>query len=285
MANPQEGAELAGSAAQATHATPAAVRCTGVDLTYGGRNGAVQALTGIDLVIPAGQFVCIVGPSGCGKSSLLGLIAGLRECSGGRVEALGAPVTGPVTNLGMVFQKDLLLPWRSALANVMLQAEMRDLDLPAVEKHARHLLSVVGLAGFEDKLPHELSGGMRQRAAVVRALVHNPPLLLMDEPFAAVDALTRDTLNMDLLALWAEHRPTVVLVTHSIDEAVFLGDRVLVMSNRPGRLLADLAIDLPRPRAIALKDAPEFRTHTRRIRALLDSTASDAVRATTGRTA
>ena len=259
----------------AEQAAPA-VRCAGVDLTYGGRNGAVQALAGIDLEIPAGQFVCIVGPSGCGKSSLLGLIAGLRACSGGHVETLGTRVAAPVTDLGMVFQKDLLLPWRSTLANVMLQAEMRDLDRAATEANARHLLALVGLAGFEDKLPHELSGGMRQRAAVVRALVHNPPLLLMDEPFAAVDALTRDTLNMDLLALWAEHRPTVVLVTHSIDEAVFLGDRVLVMSNRPGRLLADIAIELERPRGIALKDAPEFRAHTRQIRVLLDSTAAAA---------
>jgi NitT/TauT family transport system ATP-binding protein len=251
-----------------------AVRCRGVFLTYGGRSGQVQALDNISIDIPAGQFLCIVGPSGCGKSSLLGLIAGLRECSAGQVETLGVTVREPVTDLGMVFQKDLLLPWRTSLQNVMLQGEMRDLPAAATEANARHLLALVGLEGFEDKLPHELSGGMRQRCAVVRALVHNPPLLLMDEPFAAVDALTRDQLNMDLLSLWSEHRPTVILVTHSIDEAVYLGDRVMVMSNRPGRILADIPIELPRPRDLELKDAPEFRKYTRQIRALLDSVAA-----------
>ena len=247
-----------------------AVRCDKVQLTYGGRRGSVQALDDITLDIPAGQFLCIVGPSGCGKSSLLGLIAGLRQASSGRIEALGKEVHEPVTDLGMVFQKDLLLPWRTTIDNVMLQAEMRELPRATFEASARRLLALVGLEGFEDKLPHELSGGMRQRCAVVRALVHNPPLLLMDEPFAAVDALTRDQLNLDLLALWAEHHPTVILVTHSIDEAVFLGDRVMVMSNRPGKILADIAIDLKRPRSLELKDAPEFRTYTRAIRALLN---------------
>jgi len=253
----------------AAAAPSASIRCRGVCLTYGGRRGAVETLRQLDLEIPQGQFVCLVGPSGCGKSSLLGLVAGLRAASSGVIEALGRPVQEPVVDLGFVFQKDLLLPWRSTLENVMLQAEVRGLTREPFARRARDLLAMVGLSGFEDRLPHELSGGMRQRCAIVRALVHNPPLLLMDEPFASVDALTRDQLNLDLLALWAESHPTVLFVTHGIDEAVFLSDRVLVMSNRPGQIVADLAIDLPRPRHPDMKDAPEFRAHAREIRHLL----------------
>ena len=255
----------------------ASIRCRGVSLTYGGRRGSVETLRQLDLEVPQGQFLCLVGPSGCGKSSLLGLLAGLRAASAGTVEVLGRRVREPVVDLGLVFQKDLLLPWRTALDNVMLQAEVRDLPREPFRARARELLGMVGLGGFEDRLPHELSGGMRQRCAIVRALVHNPPLLLMDEPFASVDALTRDQLNQDLLALWAERRPTVLFVTHGIDEAVFLGDRVLVMSARPGQIVADIAIDLPRPRVADLKDAPEFRTHTREIRHLLGGAASEGV--------
>lgn len=253
----------------------ASIRCRGVGLTYGGRRGAVETLRQLDLDVPQGQFLCLVGPSGCGKSSLLGLVAGLRGASAGAIEVLGRAVTGPVVDLGLVFQKDLLLPWRTTMENVMLQAEVRNLPREPFRARARELLAMVGLDGFEDRLPHELSGGMRQRCAIVRALVHNPPLLLMDEPFASVDALTRDQLNQDLLALWAERRPTVLFVTHGIDEAVFLGDRVLVMSARPGRLVADITIDLPRPRSPDLKDAPEFRAYAREIRHLLGGGASE----------
>lgn len=252
------------------------IRCRDVGLTYGGRRGSVETLRGLSIDVPQGQFVCLVGPSGCGKSSLLGLIAGLRTVSAGTIEALGRPVREPVVDLGLVFQKDLLLPWRTTLENVMLQAEVRELPRDPLRARAQELLAMVGLGGFEDRLPHELSGGMRQRCAIVRALVHNPPLLLMDEPFASVDALTRDQLNLDLLALWAERRPTVLFVTHGIDEAVFLGDRVLVMSNRPGQIIADIAIDLPRPRHPDMKDAPEFRAHAREIRHLLGSMAEGA---------
>lgn len=248
-----------------------AVRCKGVHLTYGGRRGSVKTLNNISIDIPAGQFLCIVGPSGCGKSSLLGLVAGLREASAGSIEVLGKTVTKPVTELGMVFQKDLLLPWRSAIDNVLLQAEIRGLPREAMRRRAIELLSMVGLAGFEDRFPHELSGGMRQRCAIVRGLLHNPSLLLMDEPFASVDALTRDQLNLDLLSLWSERRPTVIFITHGIDEAVFLADRILVMSNRPGEIVEDIEVTLDRPRETDFKDTPEFRQYTKHIRHVLET--------------
>jgi NitT/TauT family transport system ATP-binding protein len=247
------------------------VRCEGVSLTYGGRRGAVETLRAISTAIPKGQFFCIVGPSGCGKSSLLGLIAGLRKPSSGLLEVMGHQVKDPVTDIGMVFQKDLLLPWRSAIDNVLIQAEIRGIPHQPMRRRAYDLLALVGLKGFEDRLPHELSGGMRQRVSIVRALVHEPSLLLMDEPFAAVDALTRDQLHVDLLALWTERRPTVVFVTHGIDEAVFLSDRVVIMSRRPGHLIADIPISLERPRRGDIKDAPEFRDYTRTIRSLLEN--------------
>lgn len=257
-------------AVETTAAQPA-VRCKGVHLTYGGRRGSVKTLNNISIDIPTGQFLCLVGPSGCGKSSLLGLVAGLREASAGTIEVLGKVVTQPVTELGMVFQKDLLLPWRSAIDNVMLQAEVRSLPREPMQRRAKELLAMVGLIGFEDRYPHELSGGMRQRCAIVRGLVHDPSLLLMDEPFASVDALTRDQLNLDLLALWSDRRPTVIFVTHGIDEAVFLGDRVLVMSDRPGEIVEDIEINLERPRNTDLKDAPEFRRYTKHIRHALET--------------
>lgn len=249
-----------------------AISCRNLALTYGGRRGAVETLRDITFDIPEGQFICIVGPSGCGKSSLLSLFAGLRQPSAGYLEVLGNPVTGPVTNLGMVFQKDLLLPWRTAMDNVMIQAEIRRLPRQQLLNRAKELLALVGLEGFEDRLPHELSGGMRQRCAIVRGLVHRPSLLLMDEPFASVDALTRDQLNLDLMALWNESKPTLIFVTHGIDEAVFLADRVLVMSQRPGEIVADIEIGLDRPRDLDLKDAPHFREYTRHIRKLLEGT-------------
>jgi len=230
-------------------------------------------LRDVQLEIKPGEFVCLVGPSGCGKSSLLSLIAGLRMPSAGRVEVLGQHVTKPVTDLGIVFQKDLLLPWRSALENIMLQAEVRGLPDAQTRTRALELLAMVNLKDFEARLPHELSGGMRQRCAIVRALVHRPPLLVMDEPFAAVDALTRDQLNIDLLKLWSESRPTVLFVTHGIEEAVLLADRVLVMSHRPGRIVADIRIDVQRPRHSDMKDEQGFRRYTREIRRLLETQA------------
>lgn len=256
-----------------------AVRCTKLNVSYRGRRGTVETLRDLSIEIPAGQFLCIVGPSGCGKSSLLGVLSGLRAPSSGSVEVSGERVAKPVTDIGIVFQKDLLLPWRTAIKNVMIQAEIRDLPREPMRDRARRLLSLVGLQDFEDRLPHELSGGMRQRCAIVRALVHKPSLLLMDEPFAAVDALTRDQLNLDLLSLWTELRPTVIFVTHGIDEAVFLADRVVVLSPRPGRIIADIRIGFDRPRQVDVKDAPRFRDYAREIRHVLESAVMQQVAA------
>jgi NitT/TauT family transport system ATP-binding protein len=217
-----------------------------------------QALDGIDLQVESGEFLAVVGPSGCGKSTLLRLIAGLIPPSAGRIMIDGRTVAGPETQLGIVFQKPILLEWRTVLGNVLLQAEMRRLDAGACLERARRLLAAVGLADFEDRYPHELSGGMQQRAAIVRALLHDPPLLLMDEPFGALDALTREQMRIDLEELWLSTQKTVVFITHSIDEAVLLADRVMVMSPRPGRIERVIDVDLPRPRGLEARALGSF---------------------------
>ena len=216
------------------------------------RRGEIEthALDRIDLRVESGEFLAVVGPSGCGKSTLLRLIAGLIPPSTGRITIDGRTVAGPATQLGIVFQKPILLEWRTVLGNVLLQAEMRRLDAGAYLERARRLLSAVGLEDFEDRYPHELSGGMQQRAAIVRALIHDPSLLLMDEPFGALDALTREQMRIDLEELWLSTQKTVIFITHSIDEAVLLADRVLVMSPRPGRIEKIIDVDLPRPRGL-----------------------------------
>jgi NitT/TauT family transport system ATP-binding protein len=229
-----------------------------VEKVYRAREGALKALDPITFELDAGEFVSLVGPSGCGKSTLLMLVAGLVATSSGAIVIHGHRVRRPYTDLGIVFQQDALLPWRSVLDNVLLQIDVRGLDRRRYEPTARALLSRVGLAGFESYLPSELSGGMRQRVALCRALVHDPPLLLMDEPFGALDALTRDQMVLDLQRLWLEARKTVLFITHSIWEAIFLADRVLVMSPRPGRIASILRIELPRPRRLAMRESPEF---------------------------
>lgn len=238
----------------------------GVTKTYRSRRGAVQALDEIDLDLAENEFLSIVGPSGCGKSTLLMIVSGLFPPSGGYVEIGGERVTKPYTDLGIVFQRDVLLDWRTVLKNVMLPCEIRRLNRPVYRRRALDLLELVGLGGFEDKLPHELSGGMRQRVAICRALVHGPRLLLMDEPFGALDALTREQMNLDLLHLREEMRTSVLFITHSIPEAVFLADRVLVMSPRPGRIVETIEVDLPRPRTLAVTESATFGIYTSRIR-------------------
>ncbi len=198
------------------------------------------------------------------------MVSGLVSHTTGAVRIGGAPVAGPYTELGIVFQQDVLLDWRSVLGNVLLQAQIRGIATPAMTARARELLRLVGLDGFEKMYPHELSGGMRQRVAICRALLHDPKLLLMDEPFGALDALTRDQLNVDLLRLWSRAGMTVLFVTHSIPEAVFLSDRVLVMAARPGRIEADISIDLPRPRRLAMRETAAFNEHTRAVAALFE---------------
>jgi NitT/TauT family transport system ATP-binding protein len=219
---------------------------------------SMKALDNINMTIGDGEFRTILGPSGCGKSTLLMIIAGLIKPSSGTVSVSNRPVTRPLTDVGIVFQRDLLFDWRTVLGNVMLQAEVRGLDRKASREKAMSLLESVGLKGFEHRRPWELSGGMRQRAALCRALLHEASVLLLDEPFGALDAITRDQINLDLQAIWMRERKTAVLVTHSISEAIFLSDRIFVMSPRPGRIASEIEIDLPRPRTVAMRDTPLF---------------------------
>jgi NitT/TauT family transport system ATP-binding protein len=240
-----------------------------VSCTYQVRGKATtQALSTVDLNVAAGEFVSIVGPSGCGKSTLLKIAAGLTPATIGVVEVDGEAVTGPVTHFGVVFQQHLLLPWRTVLDNVGLQLEIRRGRDHAGDRRARDLLESVGLTDFADNYPDQLSGGMRQRASICRALVHDPDVVLMDEPFGALDAMTRDQMTLDFHHLSRHEGKTVLFVTHSIDEAVFLSDRVIVMSPRPGRIEADISVDLPRQRNLAMRDDPAFGAHTRKIREL-----------------
>jgi NitT/TauT family transport system ATP-binding protein len=241
---------------------PAYVELAGASKTYRRANGhhvpEVRALEPIDLAVAQGEFLAIVGPSGCGKSTLLRMIAGLHPASSGTVRVAGETVARPQTGLGIVFQSPVLLDWRNALDNVLIQIELRGMNPDAYRERAIELLRNVGLGEFIDAYPAELSGGMRQRVAIVRALIHDAPLLLMDEPFGALDALTREQMRIDLEALWLATRKTVVFITHSIDEAVLLADRVVVMSPRPGRIERIIDIALPRPRGLEAKLAPEF---------------------------
>jgi NitT/TauT family transport system ATP-binding protein len=236
---------------------------------YATDDGPVRALDQISLAQRQGEFLSILGPSGCGKSTLMMIAAGLLAASNGLVIVRGQRVVAPRTDIGIIFQSPVLLEWRTALGNIMLQAEARRLDRKAAERRARELLAAVGLAGFEGKYPDELSGGMRQRVSLCRALIHNPPQLLMDEPFGALDALTRDQLVLDLQRLWNESRMTVLFITHSVAEAVFLSDRVIVMTPRPGRIDRVIDIDLPRPRTLAMRESPEFNGYNRQILDLL----------------
>ena len=229
----------------------------------------VTALDEVSFEIQAGNFVSIVGPSGCGKSTLLKIISGLLPASSGITSVNGKRVDQPLENVGMVFQAPVLLKWRSVLGNVLLPVEFAKLDVAGYLDKARALIKLVGLDGFEEMYPHELSGGMQQRASLCRALVTDPQLLLMDEPFGALDAMTRDELDMELLRIWEERKKTVLFVTHSIQEAVFLCDLVFVMSARPGRLLETIPIDLPRPRTMEMMSAQKFGEYTLKIRSLL----------------
>ncbi|MFD4475465.1 ABC transporter ATP-binding protein [Streptomyces sp. NPDC058471] len=251
-------------------ARPSAVRLDDVAVRFRTKKKDVTALRDVSLNVGAGEFVAIVGPSGCGKSTLLKLVAGLLAPSSGDVLLGGERVRGPRRDIGYVFQRAALLDWRTARRNILLQAEMR--GIPGAEARARadELIRMTGLGGFEDAYPHELSGGMQQRVALCRALLHEPPVLLMDEPFGALDALTREQMNVELNRIWRETGTTVLLVTHSIPEAVYLADRVVVMSPRPGTVEEIIDVGLPAERSYATTLAtPEFRESTGRIRELL----------------
>jgi NitT/TauT family transport system ATP-binding protein len=233
---------------------------------YNSGNDEVIALEEVSFGVEPEEFVTVVGRSGCGKSTLLKITAGLLPATGGEVRVAGIPVKSPLTNIGVVFQSPVLLAWRKALDNVLLQIEARGLDVDVYRKRALELLELTGLRGFENKYPNELSGGMQQRVSISRALIHEPPLLLMDEPFGALDAITRDEMNLELLRIWSESKKTVLFITHSIPEAVFLGDRVVVMTPRPGKVAEIMSIDLPRPRTTALRDDQKFIGYVRKIR-------------------
>ena len=261
----------AGRGIPATHAAPNVhVRLSDIGMAYGRQDSRFVALEGVDLDVKRSEFVSIIGPSGCGKSTLLMIIAGLLRATQGTATVGGVSVTRPLTDVGIVFQRDLLFDWRTVLGNVMLQAEVRGLDPGASRDKAMGLLARAGLGGFEQRYPWELSGGMRQRVAICRAMLHDATLLLLDEPFGALDALTRDQMNLDLQDIWSEDRKTAVLVTHSIGEAIFLSDRVVVMGSRPGRVVQVVDIDLARPRAVDVRESTAFAGYQGQLRNAID---------------
>lgn len=233
---------------------------------YRTRGAELTALENLTAEVADGEFVAVVGPSGCGKSTLLKILAGLQKASTGGASVKGTPVDRPRRDIGVVFQSPVLFPWRTVFQNVMLPAVVQRLDMDTHRALASKLLELVGLADFGDRYPRELSGGMQQRVAITRALVNNPSILLMDEPFGALDAMTREHLNVELQRIWLETKKTILFITHSIPESVFLADRVLVMTPRPGRFSDDIVIDLPRPRTLDVMNTPEFGSHVARIR-------------------
>jgi NitT/TauT family transport system ATP-binding protein len=246
--SPEAAAESAGN-----------IRIKHLSHTYPASDGPVPALVDIDFAAEAGRFVVLVGPSGCGKSSLLMMMAGLRHADSGLVLCGGRPITAPdPLRVGVVFQEANLFPWLTALDNVAFPLALRRVKPAERRRRASEMLRLVGLEGFATRHPHELSGGMRQRVAIARGLVQDPPVLLMDEPFGALDEQTRMTMGDELLRIWSQTRKTVVFVTHSLGEAVYLADEILVMSPRPGRIVDRIAVDLPRPRTYEMMSQPEF---------------------------
>lgn len=248
----------------------ASIRAKGVTKVFGKGSSAFHALGPIDLDIRPGEFVSIIGPSGCGKSTTMLMVTGLEPLSQGVVEIDGKVLTEPISEIGIVFQDHLLLDFRTAIKNVMLQQEIRGLDKPLLQARADELFDRLGLKGAEHRYPRQLSGGMRQRVSIARALVHEPSMLLMDEPFGALDAITRTQIRHDLEMLWLETRKTVLFITHSIDEAIGLSDRVLVMSKSPGTIVEEIVIDLPRPRPAHLGDYPDFSKYAERIYSIFE---------------
>ncbi|MBI2880898.1 MAG: ABC transporter ATP-binding protein [Candidatus Tectomicrobia bacterium] len=233
------------------------------------RREPVLALQNVSFEVKEGEFLALVGPSGCGKSTLLKLVSGLMPPTEGTVKVNGVEVRGPQPDIGIVFQFPVLMEWRRVLDNILLPIEVLERNDLDYRKRALDLVKLVGLTGFEDKYPFELSGGMQQRVSICRALIHDPPGLIMDEPFSALDEMTRDAMNVELQRIWLERRKTVLYITHSINEAVFLSDRVAVMSARPGRILKIIDIPLPRPRSLRVRAQPEFVQQVEAIRDLL----------------
>ena len=241
------------------------IRVSGVDKRYGGSDASL-VLQDINLDIRKGEFVSILGPSGCGKSTLLKCIAGLEDVSNGSVTTRGLTVDGPPEGLGMVFQRDMLLDWRTILGNVLFTVELQGKVSAEMRARASAQLARFGLGGYENRRPWELSGGMRQRASICRALLTDPDILLMDEPFGALDAMTRDDLNVEVARISHETHKTIIFITHSISEAVFLSDRVVILDRHPGRIVEILDIDLPRPRQLSVRETPKFGHYSSHIR-------------------
>jgi NitT/TauT family transport system ATP-binding protein len=252
---------------------PRKVEITGLSKWF----GELEALHGIDVAVEQGEFISVVGPSGCGKTTFLRMVAGLEPTTAGTILLDGQPLTGPGGNRGFVFQNDSLLPWRTVLSNALIGPEVAGQVGPKERQRTLDLLRLVGLGGFENYYPRQLSGGMRQRVNLARALAIDPDVLLMDEPFASLDAQTREIMQTELLRIWEQGRKTVLFVTHQIDEAVFLSDRVLVFARRPGRLQENIEIKLPRPRSLALKRTPEFIAYVDRIWTMIEHDVRAAV--------
>lgn len=258
-ANPRQRAVSAnGASAAAIDPRPITMSVQHATKHYKTATGSVHALENLSLEIPRGEFVCILGPSGCGKSTLLWGMSGLHDLTSGQVVLNGAPVTAPRPEIGMIFQDANLLPWRNLWQNILFPFEIKKIDPKPYESRIQGLLSRVGLAGFEKKMPRELSGGMQQRASIVRCLSYDPDVILMDEPFGALDAFTRDEMNLLIQQIWMETGKTIIFVTHNVSEAIFLADRVVVLTPRPGRLAHIFPIDLPRPRTIDMTFQPDF---------------------------
>lgn len=253
-----------------------AVSVRDTTVTFSSQRGTVTALSGADLDVARGEFVTIVGPSGCGKSTLLKVVSGLGPYTSGSVDIYGDKISGPRQDIGFVFQRPALLEWRNVRQNIMLQAEMRGMNLTKARQRCDYLIEMTGLSGFEKSLPHELSGGMQQRVALCRALLHEPAILLMDEPFGALDALTRERMNVELNAIWRETGTTVMLVTHSVAEAVYLANRVVVMSPRPGRIVEIAEVPLPAERDYGqTMEDPAFHQVANRVRDLLGASSAE----------
>jgi NitT/TauT family transport system ATP-binding protein len=263
----RNAAKLASGRAPNSAAEMPAVRVASLKKTY----GEIEAIRELSFEVSNGEFLSVLGPSGCGKSTLLMMIAGLIAPTGGDIRVKGAVVDGPRREVGMVFQTPVLLPWRTVLQNVLFPVEL--LKLPRSQYHARalELLRMAKIEEFAGLLPRQLSGGMRQRAAICRALVHDPSLLLMDEPFSALDAITRDEMGVELLRIWQANRKTVIFVTHSIREAAFLSDRVLVMGRRPSSIIDELRIELPRPRQLDMTEDEAFNRYVRHLRKAIEA--------------
>jgi NitT/TauT family transport system ATP-binding protein len=260
-------AEVAGIAISAPSEEPHLVKVSNLQKDYSSRDGQnIRALKDVHLEIAEGEFVSIVGPSGCGKTTLLKILSGVLQSSAGEVYIAGQRLSGPSREIGVVFQAPALLPWRTVLQNILIPIEIQKRIEHESETRARNLIRMVGLSGFENKYPAELSGGMQQRVGICRALVHDPSFLLMDEPFGALDAMTRESMNEELQRIWNRSKKTILFITHSISEAVYLADRVAVMTPRPGRIVEVVKVDLPRPRTLAMQNTLDFGRHVAAIR-------------------